>query len=86
MAEIVTFSQVEVENACEIVASSLGYSSPREHQIRVMSSFVRGNDVFGVLPTGYGKSLCYVVLPVVADMLYRVLSLAYNINIIDNME
>ena len=61
-AEMATFSQVDVENACEVVASSLGYSTLREHQIRVMSSFVRGNDVFGVLPTEYGKSLCYAVL------------------------
>ena len=40
---------------CEVVASSLGYSILREHQIRVMLSFVRGNDVFRVLPTVYGK-------------------------------
>ena len=81
-----TFSQVKAENACEVVASSLRYSTQREHQIRVMSSFVRGNYVFEVLPTGYGKSLCYAVLPM-ADMLYCVLSLAYNIYIyIDRVE
>ena len=39
-AKMVTFSHVEVENACEVVASSLGYSTLREHQIRVMSSFM----------------------------------------------
>ena len=51
-----TFSQVEVENACEVIASLLGYSTLREHQIRVMSSFVTGSNVFGVLPTeGMGR-------------------------------
>ena len=27
--------------------------------MEVVESFVGGNDVFGVLSTGYGKSLCY---------------------------
>ena len=56
-----TFSQGEVENACDVVASLLGYSTLREHQIRVMSSFVSGNNVFGVLPTeGIGR-VCAVL-------------------------
>ena len=57
------FSQVEVENECEVVTSSLGYSTLREHQIRVMSSFVRGNDVFGVLPTGICSTrYCHAII------------------------
>ena len=32
---------------------------------------MEGNDVFGVLPTGYGKSLCYTVLPDLLDTLLQ---------------
>jgi len=67
--EMAKFSQVDIESACQVAATSLGYSALKEHQLRVVASFVRGNDVFGVLPTGYGKSLCYALLPLVFDRL-----------------
>ena len=47
----------------------LGYESMKEHQRKVIESFVEGNDVFAVLPTGYGKSLCYFCLPYLCDYL-----------------
>ena len=50
-------------------ASSLGYPLLREEQELAILSFVSGNDVFVSLPTGYGKSLCYAVLPRVFDLL-----------------
>ena len=58
-----------IEKAIEVSALKLGYASVKSHQLTVISSYVRGEDVFAVLPTGYGKSLCYALLPLSFDML-----------------
>jgi len=59
---------LRVEKICDSVAKDLGYSMLKDIQKNVISSFVLGNDVFAVLPTGYGKSLCYACLPGVFRM------------------
>ena len=35
----------------------------------VITNFATGNDVFAVLPTGFGKILCYACLPTLFDQL-----------------
>ena len=57
------------ESACKSVVASLGYSNLKNEQYAVIKSFVLGSDVFGVLPTGYGKTLCYACLPGIFDEL-----------------
>ena len=42
-------------------AQELGYSSMKPEQLEVVSNFVNGRDVFAILPTGFGKSLCYML-------------------------
>ena len=37
--------------------------------MRSNKAFVESSDVFAALPTGYGKSLCFAVLPVLFDVL-----------------
>ena len=39
----------------------------KSEQSRVIKEIVAGKDVFVALPTGYGKSLCYALLPIVFD-------------------
>ena len=38
-------------------------------QLEVVMGFLKGHDVFGVLPTGFGKSLCFGSLPSIFDQL-----------------
>ena len=64
------YSKELVEISCKMVASSLGYTSLKDEQLKVFSSFIAGNDVFAALPTG--KSLCYACLPGVFDLLLSI--------------
>ncbi len=53
---------MEISEAARSVARSLGYSSLKDKQLEVIENFVSGHDVFAVLPTGYGKSLCRIIM------------------------
>ena len=48
-----------------------GLAIRRDLQMEVILSLVMGKDVFAILPTGYGKSLCYASLPLLLDHLYQ---------------
>ena len=55
--------------AATVATRAMGYKGMKPEQLKVVEMFVRGNDVFGVLQTGYGKSLCYACLPLIFDNL-----------------
>jgi superfamily II DNA helicase RecQ len=52
-------------------ASSIGYPLLKLEQRRVLKAFVEGRAIFVSLPTGYGKSLGYALLPTVFDLKHR---------------
>ena len=57
-------------NLLDIIKQSglkLGFQKLLDKQVEAVSSFVNGNDVFVSLPTGYGKSAVYAMLPFVFD-------------------
>ena len=62
------FSSDSVKGALIEAVKVLGYQNVKKHQVE---SFVLGTDVFAVLPTGYGKSLCFACLPMVFDKLLK---------------
>lgn len=62
---------MEEENAAVTAilkaAQFMGYQHLKEEQKLALKSFIGGRDVFVCLPTGYGKTLCYCLLPKVFD-------------------
>ena len=54
------------EQVIEQVAKEFGFALKTE-QKGAIASFIQGNDVFCCLPTGFGKSLCYSLLPKIYD-------------------
>ena len=60
---------MEVQSAARSAANKLRYPNLKPEQMDVVETFVKGRNVFTVLPTGYGKSLCSGCLPIVFDKL-----------------
>ena len=58
---------MNVEEVISSVARQFGLDQLKPKQKEVISTFVRGRDVFVSLPTGYGKSIIYAALPFVFD-------------------
>ena len=69
MATAITTGTRAIHAAADRAVQQLGYQSIKSEQLRVVVGVVEGRDVFAVLPTGYGKSLCYACLPLVFDQL-----------------
>jgi len=53
------------EKAKKILLKYWNFDSLKEKQIAVINEILAGNDVIGLLPTGYGKSLCYLLPPLI---------------------
>ena len=45
----------------EVLRNYFGYDSFRDGQESLIDGLLEGRDVFGIMPTGAGKSLCYQV-------------------------
>ena len=58
-----------IAEAVRKAGASVGYDQLKDEQVKVLCTFVEGRDVFVSLPTGFGKSLCYMLLPLVFDYL-----------------
>ncbi len=55
---------ISLREAANEAVARLGYDrGMKEEQLEITTKFLSGRDVFAILPTGFGKSLCYACLP-----------------------
>ena len=57
------------QEALAEATKEVGLVSLKAKQVEAMEAFVNGKDVFVSLPTGYGKSLIYAILPLIYNKL-----------------
>lgn len=60
-----------VTRAVEEGLHQLGYEMIKPEQLAAVESLLKGDDVFLSVPTGFGKSLVYQLLPFCSDSLLR---------------
>lgn len=58
---------MEFQQTLNQTLKELGFQSLKLKQKEVVEAFVKGKDVFVALPTGYGKSVVYAILPILFD-------------------
>ena len=63
------YSNVNINAAIDHAMKTVGLASLKREQREAIQQFYSGKDVFVALPTGYGKSYCYALLPLAFDFL-----------------
>ena len=59
----------DVDEAISYACSKMKVKELKTEQEKCVRAFVNGSDIFISLPTGYGKSLCFAILPHIFDHL-----------------
>ena len=57
---------MDISRAISVVSMELGLEL-KDKQVEAIERFCEGSDVFVSLPTGFGKSLIYGLLPLIFD-------------------
>lgn len=63
-----------IDEKHRILHQYFGYTQFREGQEKLIDSILAGNDAFGIMPTGAGKSVCYQIPALIMDGITLVIS------------
>ncbi|MBA6292753.1 DNA helicase RecQ [Colwellia sp. MB3u-70] len=58
---------MDINTAKSVLQNTFGYAGFRHQQANIISELISGTDVFTLMPTGGGKSLCYQIPAIVLD-------------------
>jgi ATP-dependent DNA helicase RecQ len=58
---------LDINAARSVLQNTFGYADFRHQQANIISELISGTDVFTLMPTGGGKSLCYQIPAIVLD-------------------
>jgi RecQ family ATP-dependent DNA helicase len=64
----------EYKNAKKILKERFGYNVFKQYQYQIIDNVVKCNDVLAIMPTGYGKSLCFQIVPLLTNEIAIVIS------------
>jgi len=65
--------------ALDLASQRMGIDGLKPKQLEAIESFVSGKDTFVSLPTGYGKSVTFAILPLLFDLLFGKVLLKSNL-------
>ena len=60
---------MELSSAIDQATCCMGIQGLKPKQLEAVKRFVSGKDTFVALPTGYGKSIIFAILPLLFDFL-----------------
>jgi ATP-dependent DNA helicase RecQ len=58
----------------KVLKNKWGFPSLKEKQMEIIQSVIEGKDVIGLLPTGYGKSMTYLIPPLITRKVCIIIS------------
>lgn len=66
----VTSATMSLREVCNTILTEKGFHFViKDKQIEIVDTIFNGQDIFTVLPTGYGKTACYMLPPLLFDQL-----------------
>ena len=81
MADVLAVTGLDkIDDAIKQASKKMSLHPFKPKQLEAIRTFMSGNDTFVSLPTGYGKSAIYAVLPLAFDCLFGMLLLSCYLN------
>lgn len=67
-----TYPENKLMEVFEQAKQGLALPELKEEQKKIILNIVKGNNCVGVLPTGFGKSVCFYLPPVVLNLVRNI--------------